>query len=354
MKRLCNLALLASAAFGTSQLLAQAPAPATADCSPKDGLSFICGLQAVEDLVQVGDSRWLLGSGLGGSGRPGTLVLVDSRAKIGAVIYPAANAPVAHDARRFAACATPPDAKVFNAHGITIRAAGRNRYELLVVNHGGREAIEFFAVDASGEKPALTWTGCVVMPADTSINSLDSLPDGGFVATHFYSPSKGGIGAVFSRQVTGGLFEWHPGGAVTPIPGTEVSGANGIVLQDGGKVMLVAAWGTRDLVRFERQGSGVTKKVVPVDFAADNIRWTKDGKLLVAGQKFSPTPQGSGGLQGWTVAIYDPVSLALIRKLKEVDGTASFQGVSSALEVGSDIWVGPFSGDRIAYFPKPR
>jgi sugar lactone lactonase YvrE len=224
---------------------------------------------------------------------------------------------------------------------------------LLVVNHG-REAIEFFAVDASGARPALTWTGCVTMPADTYTNSLDSLPDGGFVATHFYSPSKGGIGAVFAREVTGGLLEWHPGGVVSKIPGTEVSGANGILLQDGGRVMLVAAWGTRELVRFERQGNGVAKKSVPVDFALDNLRWTSDGKLLVAGQKFRATRQGPAGLEGWTVAVFDPRSLALVRKLKEVDGKASFQGVSSALEVGDEIWVGPFSGDRIAHFPRPR
>lgn len=344
-----NAALLAAGAFGSSQALA-----AQQGCEPDGDLRFVCGLQAVEDLVRVGDSRWLLGSGLGGGGRSGTLVLVDTRAKTGEVIYPAPDAPVAHEPRRFPGCSSPPDAKLFNAHGITIREAGRNRHEFLVVNHGGREAIEFFAVDASGATPTLTWIGCVNMPADTYTNSLDSLPDGGFVATHFYSPSQGGIGSVFAGQITGGLLEWHPGGTVTKIAGTEISGANGILLQDGGRTMLVAAWGTRELVRFERRGGGVTKRSVPVDFALDNIRRTSDGKLLIAGQKFAPTRQGAGPLQGWTVAVFDPGSLQLVRKLKEVDGTASFQGVSSALEVGNEIWVGPFSGDRIAYFPKPR
>jgi hypothetical protein len=323
-------------------------------CGPADGLEFVCGLQAVEDLVQVGKSRWLLGSGLGGGGRSGTLVLIDTRARSGTVIYPATEVVVAHDSARFAACATPPDTKVFNAHGISIRNVRGERYELLVVNHGGREAIEFFGVDATGDNPKLSWLGCVAMPADTSINSLDTLPDGGFIATHFYTPSKGGIGAVFAREITGGLLEWHPGGAVTPIAGTELSGANGIVLQDEGRTMIVAAWGTRDLVRFERRGDAVTKKVVPLDFAADNIRWNSDGKLLVAGQKFAARREGPAGLDGWTVAVFDPATLALVKKLKEVDGKASFQGVSSALEVGNEIWVGPFSGDRIAYFSKPK
>lgn len=353
MKQLRIATLLAAGSLFAMPAMTQAPAPVQG-CAASDGLQYICGLQAVEDLVQVGSSKWLLGSGLGGAGRPGTLVLVDSSAKTGAVIYPAAGAPVAHDARRFAGCAAPPDAKVFNAHGIAIRETGRNRYELLVVNHGGREAIEFFAVDATGDRPGLTWTGCVVMPPDTYMNSLDTLPDGGFVATHFYSPSQGGIGAVFGRQITGGLMEWHPGGAVTKIPGTEISGANGIVLADGGRTMLVAAWGTHELVRFERKGDAVTKQVVPVGFAGDNIRWTSDRKLLVAGQKFRVAGGRPAGTDGWAVAVFDPVSLALVRKIKEVDGTAAFQGVSSALEVGEEIWVGPYTGDRIGYFPKPR
>ncbi|HEX6998426.1 MAG TPA: hypothetical protein VF322_09790 [Gammaproteobacteria bacterium] len=336
-------------------LLVAGPAGAMAQsCEPEGDLRFVCGLNAVEDLVQVGDSRWLLGSGLGGGGNPGTLVLVDSEAKTGEVIYPAEGAAAAHARERFPGCASPPDASVFNAHGITLRATGPGRYEFLVVNHGGREAVEFFDVDARGAKPALTWIGCVTMPPDTSINSLDTLPDGGFVVTHFYTPSKGGMGAVFDGEITGGLLEWHPGGEVTPIPGTELSGANGVALSDGGRVIHVAAWGTRDLVRFERRGGAVTKRAVPVDFALDNIRWTADGNLLIAGQKFVPRREGPERLDGWTVAVYDPDSLELVAKLKEVDGTAAFQGVSSALEVGDTIWVGPFQGDRIAYFPSPR
>ena len=261
---------------------------------------------------------------------------------------------ISHDLQRFPACPSPPDITKFNAHGITLRASGSGRYQFLVVNHGGREAVEFFDISTRGARPVLTWVGCVVMPPDISINSLDTLPDGGFIATHFYSPSKGGIGAVFSREITGGLLEWRPGRAVVPIPGTELSGANGIVLSQRGQVMHVAAWGTRDLVRFERRGAAVTRKSVPLDFAPDNLRWTADGRLLVAGQKFVARREGPATLDGWTVAVFDPQTLALVKKLKDVDGTALFQGVSSALEVGDLIWVGPFRGDRIGYFPKPH
>jgi hypothetical protein len=351
---LLMIAIAGLAAGGARSTLAAQPAPASpAGCAPSGDLHYVCGIEAVEDLVRIDDTRWLLGSGLGGPDRPGTLVLVDAKARSAEVLYPLAGAAARPDVQRFAGCTAPPDPTKFNAHGITIRPARDGGRELLVVNHGGREAIEFFHVDIRGARPALTWIGCVHMPPDTSINSLDSLPDGGFIATQFYVPSKGGIGAVFAREITGGLLEWHPGGAVTKIPGTDLSGANGILLADGGRVMYVAAWGTRDLVRFERSGDTVTKRVVPVDFAPDNLRWTSDGRLLVAGQKFTARREGPASLDGWTVAIADPDTLQLT-KLREVDGTAPFQGVSSALEVDDEIWVGPFRGDRIAWFPKPR
>ncbi|MDR2215427.1 MAG: SMP-30/gluconolactonase/LRE family protein [Nevskiaceae bacterium] len=348
------LAACSGGGQGSAPAAQSAAPPAAAGCEPNGDMQYICGLEAVEDLLRIDESRWLLGSGLGGENRPGTLVLIDSQAHQAEVLFPKADARVAHDAARFADCTTPPDPAVFNAHGIALRVAQNgDGKEFLVVNHGGREAVEFFHLNTAGDKPALTWQGCVLMPPDTSINSLDSLPDGGFIATLFYVPSKGGIGAVFDREITGGLLEWHPGQAVTPIAGTELSGANGILLADGGRVMYVAAWGTRDLVRFERSGNTVTRRSVPVDFAPDNLRWTRDGKLLVAGQKFVPRREGPENLDGWTVAVADPDTLA-ITKLREVDGTAPFQGVSSAIEVDDNIWVGPFRGDRIAWFPRPQ
>ena len=281
MRAIWALALLGAGTAATAQ-----------ECAPEGDMEFVCGLNAVEDLIQVRDSSWLVGSGLGTPGRPGTLVLLDTADRQARVVYPSAESRVEHDSDRFESCPTPPDRNVFNAHGITLREH-EGQLELLVVNHGGREAVEFFRLEtgAGGAPQGVTWLGCVTMPEDTYMNSLDSLPDGGFVAKLFYRPSQGGIGAVFDREITGGLLEWRPGEGVTPIPDTEVSGANGILLSDGGGVIHIAAWGTRELVRFEREGETVRRAVtVPVDFAPDNLRWTADGNILVAGQKFTPRP----------------------------------------------------------------
>ena len=317
-------------------------------------MHYLCGLEAVEDLVRIEATPLAAGQRPGWTEPPRNTGAGRHEGQAGRGPLPRSAAKIAPDAKRFPDCTTPPDPTKFNAHGITIRRPAAGDKEFLVVNHGGREAIEFFRVGMGGSKPALTWLGCVHMPPDTSINSLDSLPDGGFVATQFYVPSKGGIGAVFAREITGGLLEWHPGGTVTKIPGTELSGANGILLVRGWPRDVRRGLGHARPGALRTQGRQRDRSaVVPVDFAPDNLRWTRDGKLLVAGQKFAARREGPAGLDGWTVALVDPDTLK-VTKVREVDGTAPFQGVSSALEVGDEIWVGPFRGDRIAWFPKPR
>ena len=351
MKSLPALMLICAAMGGAASQTAMAAAPES--CAAYGKLQFVCGPEAAEDLLRIGDSPWLIGSGLAEGPAPGHLHLINTRDKSWENIYPASNA-AAPDAKRFPDCHTPPDAAKFSAHGLALRALAAGRQELLVVNHGGREAIEFFEIRNGNGKPTLQWKGCVTIPGDVYVNSLVALRDGGFIASHFYSPGKGGINAVFARQVTGGLLEWHPGSAVALIPGTELSGANGIAASSDEKVLHVAAWGTRELVRFERHGNTVTKRVVPLNFAADNLRWTKDGRsILAAGQKFVAREGGPAGLDGWSVIRVDPDTLASTMVF-DADAKAPLQGVSSAVEVGNEIWVGTFRGDRVGYFPLPR
>jgi hypothetical protein len=326
-------------------------AAAAADCAPFGSLNFVCGPSAVEDLVQIEETRWLIGSGLAEQNMGGHLHLIDTKIKAWNIAYPSAAVASGADLRRFPNCAEAPDPAKFSAHGLALRRTGRS-FELLVVNHG-REAIEFFDVQMRKSSPVLKWVGCVSAPADTFINSVAPLPDGGFIATQFYTPSKGGMGAIFSGAVTGGLLEWHPGGTVNHIAGTQLSGANGIAVSDGGKVIVVAAWGSREIVRFVRQGEQVEKTSVAVDFAPDNLRWTRYGQLLVAGQKFQASAGSPAQLNGWKVLRVAPKTLAM-STVYEVDGSAPLQGVSVAVEVGNQLWVGPFRGDRIGVTALPH
>lgn len=72
----------------------------------------------------------------------------------------------------------------------------------------------------------------------------------------------------------------------------------------------LAAWGTRELVRFEWNGAQLSKRSVPLGFAGDNLRWSDDGKtLLVGGQKFVARKGGPASLDGWSVVRVHPDTL---------------------------------------------
>ena len=326
--------------------------PAAA-CTAYGAMQFVCGPAAAEDMVRIDGTPWIIASGLAEGSTPGRLHRIDSAARSWEVAYPTADARAARDAKRFPDCAAPPDPVKFSAHGIAMRRVGKGVDELLVVNHG-REAIEFFRIGSSSAKPQPVWIGCVPMPADVSLNSVAPLPDGGFVTTQFYTPSKGGMGAILAGTVTGGVLEWHPGKPVTPIAGTELIGANGIEVSDSGRVLYVAAWGGREIVRFDRRGAQLKKDSVKVDFAPDNLRWSADRRTLLAtGQKFQTGQAGPMKLEGWSVVRVQPTTLALA-PVYGADANAPLQGVSVGIEVDGALWVGPFRGDRVGVIALPR
>ncbi len=334
-------------------LAAPTRAAEAAGCEAAGGLKFVCGPSAAEDIVRVEGTRWLIASGLAEGKVAGRLHLIDSVNKTWETAFPGPGLRIAANRQRFPQCTTPPDEAVFSAHGIAIHRTGHTQHSLLVINHG-REAIEYFTVESRGAKPQLTWVGCVPMPPDVSLNSVVHLPDGGFLTTQFYAPSRGGMEAIMAGKLTGGVLEWHPGGKVTPIDGTDLSGANGLEIADGGRVLYVAAWGSHQIVRFDRRGKRLKKDVVKVDFSPDNLRWSADHtQLLAAGQIFHTDGKSPGTLEGWSIVRLAPATLA-ITPLFTADGKQPLQGVSVALEVDGLLWVGPFRGDRVGYLPLPH
>jgi hypothetical protein len=344
MKKLAGMLLLWTCLHGSWTVAAD-------NCAPSGDLQMICGPEAVEDLVRVGRTQWLIGSGMAEGGKGGHLRLIDTLSRGWENLYPTGSPAATHDATRFPGCAAAPDPQKFSAHGIALRDAGGGRQELLVVNHG-REAIEYFAVTQSAGKPGVQWLGCVQLPPDVYANSVAAMPDGGFVASLFYHPSKGGIDAVFASQVTGGILRWSPGGKVTELPGTQVSGANGIAVSHDGQVIHLAAWGTRELLRFEWNGGKLARRSVPLGFAGDNLRWSDDGKtLLIGGQKFVARKGGPASLDGWSVVRVNPDTLE-VKMVRDAGPKESMQGITVGVEVDNHIWVGQFRGNQVGYFPK--
>ena len=155
------------------------------DCEPRGNLEFLCGAQRPEDVVRIPGTRWLIYSGFSnGAG----LKLVDSVAQtMRPLTY---ESPGANEKRGWRHCGTPPDSATFSTQGLSIRDLGGSLSRLHVVNHGGRESVEIFSVDARTDEPRFTWNGCVLMPPGLAANSVATFSDGTILVSVLTHPGR--------------------------------------------------------------------------------------------------------------------------------------------------------------------
>jgi sugar lactone lactonase YvrE len=145
---------------------------------------------------------------------------------------------------------------------------------------------------------------------------------------------------MMAHKISGEVLRWQSGSGIKSVPGTKLSGNNGIEASKDGKTIFVAAWGSQEIVRFSNIDGAIKKTAIKVNFSPDNLHWGPDGKILVAGQ--------NSGFKGWTIAKLDPETMKIDEILKG-DDKSPMQNVSIAIEVDGAFWIGSFSGNRIAY-----
>lgn len=328
------LALLAfSALLLTGQGFSQ-------DCAADGDVQFVCGPVSPEDLVQIPDTNLIVAAGMEDDGY---LYFVNSDSFSSESVYPASNANHQWDRSRFGQCPGP-ETEGFRPHGLHLVAGDNNVHELLVVRHGARESIEVFSIDATSATPSVTWTGCVIAPAEVVFNSVAATPEGGIVATHFQLP----VGAV---------YEWNVGGDWELVPGSETSGPNGIEISPDGRWLYIGGWGTRSLIKLSRGAQNVTTETVQVSHHIDNVRWAEDGSLLAAGH-VGPQPtsimgclaqQNCEGVSSRVTRV--DVNNLSAQQIIDYPSNEDFILGTVAIEVGDEIWVGGIAGgDRIARF----
>jgi hypothetical protein len=333
-----SLAGFASIAWSIA-LSAQAPGA----CAPVGGVQFVCGQSAPEDLVVLPGSQWVVASAYAGGGG---IYLVRASDRTSRLAYPGASPRERPDAGTYNTCPGPPDAAFkakFQTHGLYLQPGSDSVHRLYVVVHGARESVEVFEIDARPQTPAVTWIGCVVAPDPIGLNSVRGLPDGGFVATNFL-PRGSNMKAMMSGEKNGELWEWHTATGWQKVPGSEAAGANGIEISGDGRSFYVAAWGTQSFFRLSRGQTPPKRDEIQLGFRVDNIRWAADGSILAAGQDFSTPMRAS------VVVKIDPGTLA-VREIVRRPNDDAFGDGTVAVEVGKELWVGSFRGDRIAIVP---
>jgi hypothetical protein len=358
MKTLIALGLLAAAAIAVDSI---APAGAAEPCNPVGKLDFVCGPLNSEDLVQVPGTEWIVASGMAGgaAGSHGSVHLVNSKDKSWKTLFPGNSPQLKWDKATYGDCPGEPDPSKFSSHGLNIRAGSDGTDTLYSVNHGGRESIEVFALNAKGGTPTVTWIGCAVMPAHTWPNSVAPLPDGGMVVTSTFDPGdKKAQEELAAGEKTGAVYEWHPHKGFAMVPDSQLSGDNGIEVSRDGKWIYVAAWGGKAVVRLSRSaGESAKPETLPVGFLADNLRWAPDGKLLVAGQDTGAKEvfgcfesHQTRCTQPWRIVKWDTAAMKIEPMVSE-KGNSEFGDATVGLEVDGDIFVGTFRGEAIAYLP---
>ncbi len=321
--------------------------PPLLECAPHDGLHPICQFQNPEDLVAL-PGGWLLVSQMAKQDKPGSLLAFHPERDVQHRLWPGGRTGEAQN------CAGPPDAGSFAPHGLDLSADGTR---LLVVNHGGREAVEFFAVQLSpSAPPELVWSGCAEPPEqlDAFLNDVAALPDGGFVATKMMSANqlRGSLALILGRN-SGEVLRWSPGVGWTKMPNSEGVAPNGVATSADGARIFFSEWGARRVVRVNSDGG--ERKSVALDFSPDNMSWSKGGALLVAGQVASAlestacfsVEQGACGIGSRVVRI-EPQSLAVTPVLDHHPAKVA-GAVSAALEHQRRIWLGTFAGDRLVW-----
>lgn len=158
-------------------------------------------------------------------------------------------------------------------------------------------------------------------------------------------------------KITGAVYEWHPHKGFAFVSDSRMSGNNGIEVSPDGKWIYVAAWGNKAVVRLSRGSMPVKREALPAGFLVDNLRWAPDGQLIVTGQNV-PVKQVFGCFQShnprctqpWRMHRWDTAAMTLKPLVSEA-GNPGFGDATVGLQLGEEMFVGTFRGDRIAYFP---
>lgn len=347
----------------TGFMAAAALASATpADCASDPPLEYTCGPVKPEDVLALQDTPWLVTSGFA----PGAgLKLVDSRTGTFRPWFDGSPGQVSAKLDGFPECSTPPDPSLFNARGLGLRRIGKNLWRLLVVNHGGREAIEVFDVIARGKaEPELSWRGCLPMPVGQVGNSVAGFADGTVLVTVLTRPGTTIADFVEGRD-TGAVWSWSPGAAgFVELPGTRLPGNNGIEVDPDGRHFYVVAFGWHSVVAYDRRDtSRPAARIEAPGFMPDNIHWT-GGRLLLTGMRLDEPACGGrrkvvNGVadpmlchRGWAVGELDR-DRQRIRIVASGEPAPGFNGHSAVAISGGRLWLGSFQSSRLAGLPLP-
>lgn len=351
-----RLTLLLLAALSLAGCPASDPSvSAITGCEPEGRARPICRFQNPEDLVALPGGEAILVSEYGAmSGeKPGLLSLFTLDDEERKVLFRGGDADGVEPTWGDAACPGPPP-PAFSPHGIHLSRRSDGALQLLVVQHGGRESVEFFEVLGAGTDFSLRWRGCALAPGSTWLNSVAAVPGGGFVATSMMDrlPEGTDLSAAFAEGVASGyVVTWDPQQGFGRLPSSEGAMPNGIEVSADGRLVFLNSSGEGQVRRIVR-ATGEVEAVAELP-NLDNARWSSDGRLVVASllggndELFAlcmTLEEGACPVEFQIVAI-DPETMET-EVLYRNEGAPMGAG-TVGLVIGDELFIGSFAGDRI-------
>ncbi len=323
------------------------------DAADPEGFDSIRGLNNVEDMVQIGNTKWILAGNLGDkSWKRGGLYLINSESLEWKEAEIDFSGPVAEGYEKIA------DPKLLSSHGIALKSIKEDCFEVYAVNHGGKETVEVFDLTIQDDTPAIVWKGSVPMPDGLRGNAVAPLSDGFLVTIPMTDSNPGTFLDFLAGKPTGAVYRWTVHEGYREITGGKLAGNNGIEVSPDEKWAFVNSYSDRSVTRINLTDDKAEPVTVHMPFLPDNIKYSADRTLLVTGQDsniltvvlltngtsigVSPTDTAVVQLDPETTRVTDVLKLPKFR---------AFGGGTTALYIGNDLWVSSFRAQRIMILP---
>ena len=324
-------------------------------CESMNGMSVYCGFKNPEDLVIVPTGEALIVSEMGqfmrdNPGRLSMLELSSGERQELDIDWTEADQNWGEEQ-----CGKP-DIAAFSPHGIDISTRSDGRYQLLVVNHGNREAVEFFEPLKSEGHWSLAWRGCALPPDDSYTNDVAALADGGFVVTHMFlksMPFEKVIERFTNGENIGWVWEWQQERGFSKLAGSDLVIPNGIAVNSDNSKIFINDYLGNKTVRLDRasgQIDGSVEVLLP-----DNVTVDEEGYLWVASHQHDVLAENCDAvttgpcLLPFEVVKVDPVTMQAEVLFAQDGPPIGYATV--ALKVGGQVFMGSAHGDRVVSRP---
>ena len=325
-------------------------------CEPSHGITPDCRFQNPEDMAVLGERLLVSQMGAMDGTQPGDIVLYSPRSSLQEgdieVLFPPSS--VTDDRSWGAESCPPPDLVAFSPHGIDLERRADGRLMLLVVNHGLRESVEFLEVLQEGDAVTLEWRGCATGPDQAAFNDVVAKRDGGFWVTQMMpsdSQLSSMLKAVLFGSDTGFVYQWDAALGFSVVAGSNGPFPNGIEKSADESHLFINMYLAGEVRKLDlTKGEVVASASVA---SPDNVTWSRDGRLLVASHTdgfleltaCQSIEAGSCGF-GFEIVSLDPNDLS--SKVVLANRGAPMGGATVAIELGDELFLGTFAGDRIA------